>query len=186
MLFLVNPSVGQTPKVQLYFDSNLTQWNKSCPGFVVDSLFVVAENFPEDLVQIEYSISYPPALAWIGDVVSSGNTVGSTPTGITHNWTAPAPASSQVVLARVLVMWQCDYCDSYVLGSHVCANAHPGSGSLRALGAEHGQWIFAEGWGANVCPPMCGEGVCPPWLCEPIPTVPVQATTWGAVKELYR
>jgi hypothetical protein len=181
-------SFAQTPRVQVYFDAALTQWQKDCPGFVVEPIYIVAEGFAEALMQIEYSITYPPAVAWLGDQGLSGSAVGATPTGITHYWNTPADASGQLVLAQPLVYWECDECWPEFVLNLICPRAHPSTGFLRALAADNGLWISVEGSGAIICGTVVNSpthGDFPP-VCEPIPSVPVETTTWGAVKELYQ
>ena len=191
LLLQVGPGLAQTPRVRVYFDAGLQQWTESCQGFgVMDKLYVVAEHFDTGISQLEYSITYPPAVIWLTDLEQSGTTIGQTPIGITHLWEVPIDASGQFVLTEVLILWNCDQCYGS-LAVPLCVKAHPGTGYLRARDAEQVDWIFAQGLGATLCPTLCSDcpspcGSSEPIVCEPIPTVPIGPTTWGAVKEMYQ
>ncbi|MHC4062003.1 MAG: hypothetical protein ACYSR6_10405 [Planctomycetota bacterium] len=151
------------PDVRIYFDSDLTISSANCPpeppGTVIDTVYVVAENFTDPISRIEYRLLYGPQLSLLWDAVVSGTTTGNTSAGIVHTWAIPQDASGKLVLAKSVVMWMCDDCLVNEFAT-LCVDSHPGTGYLRA----------------------CGHSVDP---VSCIVTVPVESTSWGHIKSMY-
>jgi hypothetical protein len=168
------------PAVRIYFDADLTISSVNCPpnppGTIFDSVYVVAENFTDPILRIEYRLLYEPLLIWLWDGDVSGTATGNTNEGIVHTWTTPQDASGKLVLAKGLVFWMCDNCGPEF--GRLCADSHPGTGYLRATRASDGKWVYPLSRGGQIC----GHSV------DPVPctvTVPVESTSWGHIKSMY-
>lgn len=179
---------AQVPYLQVYFDSDFTVAIEDCPGepagTVVDELYVVAHNFGAWISAVEFRLPLPPEMLWLGDVFNEGSTgiqlwIGNTQEGIGVTWTLPENAFVPVLVCKVRFLWMCDEC----LPCHwvpLCFEVYPGSGRVRAVRWPDNQILEATSGSAYLCPNMCG----PPPPCPELP-IPVEETTWGAVKALY-
>ena len=87
---MAGAAVAQVPYVQVYFDAALTETQSPCmnqpggSGPPVD-LHVVYINWNMNISEVEFSISYPPSLIWLGDNRVDPDTqeiLGSTPVGV--------------------------------------------------------------------------------------------------------
>jgi hypothetical protein len=161
------------PNVAVFFDKNLQQMVGSCPfapeGTVLDTVFVVANNFDMWMGAIEYSIQYPPQVVWIADLYPANTlTLGNSASGITTAWTTPANAFVGLVVQRSIILWLCDGCGGFV-NQPLVVLPHPVSGLLRAVRWPDQATVNAVGLTSIVCP-----------------TIPAQETTWGGIKALYR
>lgn len=177
LLISASPARSETPYVQIYFDRNWTQAFENCPGTgVLDTLYIVANEFNAFIAGIEFSVDYPDELSWIADFDTQPVTLGVTPTGFSTAWAIPQNGYSPFLVAKVLVMWVCDYCGN--LDSPLCPNVHPTSGYVRAVRFPDYEFIYAT------VKPAC---ICPVWGCT-CPEIPVavEKTTWGRIKGLYR
>ena len=67
---------AQAPSVTVYFDANLQQTQKSCPGDVLDTLYVAASDFLVSITGIEYKILFPAGLTWVADLNTPTVTIG--------------------------------------------------------------------------------------------------------------
>ena len=174
----------QPPRILIYFNDGLTQdYKNQCPpdapGTVIDSLYIVAEGFESPISQIEYSVHYDPHFFWITDLTVYGTVEGNTATGIIQSWSTPQDASSQLLLSKVLVVWNCQVC--FECDINVCVDSNPNTGYLKALRWPDMSPIFPESWAAIICP----TGVYPR-LCPISPPVPVEQMFWGTIKALYK
>ncbi len=160
------------PNVAIFFDKNLRYMSGSCPyapvGTVLDTVYVVANNFDMWMNAIEYRIDYPPQLLYISDLPPANTLVlGNSPYGITIAWTIPANAFIGLVVQKILVLWQCDGCPGY--NYPVVVNPHPMTGYLRAVRWPDLVTVDAIGMTSLICA-----------------VIPVEETTWGGIKALYR
>jgi hypothetical protein len=178
------PAFSQTPRLQIYFDAQLTQKFAdppyAPPYTIVDSLYIVAEGFDAYLSAIEYSVDYTPHLLWLTDI-TTGLNIGTTPNGIATAWPTPQNAYSPFVVAEVLFLWGFEYCIGSVYDLPLCANGHPATGSIRATRWPDLQLIYATNNAACICP-LCTGSSC---VC-PTQPIPVEDSTWGQIKALYR
>ena len=158
---------AQIPAIAVYFD---TGQNKDCLGVgILETLAVVGLNYPACLSSAEFAISYPLAVAFLGDIPGPGTlTIGNSPTGITVMWAVPPGGIFQpILILNVDVMWLCDSCEPPFIDNLICPVPHPGSGFLGfrdCSGSAHPA--------VGIC-----AGICL--------TNPTEETTWGKVKALY-
>jgi hypothetical protein len=188
LLVVLTASVAypQSPGVYLYFDGQFAESCRLCPveplGTVVDTLYVVAKDFGASISSLEFSISYPPQVTWLGESWVSGACIGSTPIGVAHQWASPLNAAADVLIGTIVFVWMCDGCIIQNLNALICVEPHPGAGLLRATRSSDQQTIYPKGYGVVICPmlPECG-----PWLCTSGPS-PVEETGWGRIKAMFR
>ncbi|MCK5407792.1 MAG: hypothetical protein KAJ37_10065 [Candidatus Krumholzibacteria bacterium] len=176
---------AQTPHLQIYFDQQLRDTYANCPnsppGTVLDTIYVVAHNFDAWLNAIEFKINYPPQLAWLGDWLDpSALHIGNSYEGIGVAWPIPFNAFVPNVVLQAMVLWMCDDCASPNMNQVICFDVYPGSGFLRAVRWPDLELIYGQSGTAVICP-TCGS-----WRpCDQLP-IPVEQTTWGGVKAMYR
>jgi len=168
-------AAGPVPNVQVYFTSDYGAYGKAqipeCPpnppGTVFDSLYVVANNFNCYISAIEYQVSYPPQIIWLGDDTGTGLNIGSSPTGIATAWPFPQNAFVPYAVNKVKFIYNCQLCyDGNNIPITVLPN--PGSGYLRFTQWPSNTLINAIGMVSLICP-----------------TIPVEETTWGNIKAIY-
>ncbi len=163
-----NPVPG--PLVRVYFDENFQHDFLDCPGQIIDTLYVVAENFNTYLSAIEYQISYPTALSFLGDIIPeypAALSIGSSPYGISIAYTIPLDAFGPALVQRVLVFWNCTNCE--VCREIIEVQPHPASGRIQAVRWPDPTTFEADALRAVICP-----------------CVGTKQTTWGNVKSLYK
>jgi hypothetical protein len=169
---------AQVANVSIYFDQDLQYQAQDCPtapiGTVLQTLYVVADNFGIWFNAIEYQILYPPELQFLGEVPvwpggSAPLVLGQSPIGITIGYTTPLNAFNQVVISEVSVIWMCEGCPG-PLDIPLVVVPHPDSGQARAI-----EW-------PNLAPHTF---VGMTSLICPAPSTPVHETTWGGIKALY-
>ncbi len=163
---------AQTPTVQIYFDQDLTRQSEDCPaappGSVFDTMYVVADNFNAWITAIEYQITYPSSVIFLGDVVGPDFLkLGSSPSGISIAYPVPQNAFDPFVAQMVLFQWNCSSC--VTTNDPVDVGPHPNSGKSQVVEWQTNNLIEGVGMRSLICA-----------------TVPVQETTWGKVKSLYR
>ncbi len=156
---------AQAPAVQVVFDQNYVQQTKVCNLGTIDSAYVVAFNFNTWIVGIEYAVSYPTGIAWLGDQQIPITTLGDTPSGITEVWQLPLNGFAPMRLAKI--NYFCSMCQD---DSPIVVTAHPVSGALRATRYPDLAFVYAIGMTSIFCPNL----------------IPVQNSTWGEVKALYK
>ena len=173
---------AETSAVRIYFDADYTISGAECPldpPFTnIDTLYVVAENFSDPIIKIEYALRFIPQLLWLGDSFVSGTTTGKTHIGIIHTWAAPQDASGKLLLAKCIVGWVCVGCQGNESTSY-CVDSHPYTGYLRDTRASDLMWIYPMSLGAMIC----GCGSNEPVSCTV--TVPVEDASWGQIKSMY-
>jgi hypothetical protein len=157
-------SFAQAPVVQVFFDKYYLQQTKVCALGTIDSAYVVARNFNTYIVGIEYAVSYPAGISWLGDIPASDLKIGDTPSGISEVWSIPQNGFQPIKLATI--NYFCSMCND---DSPIVVTAHPVSGYLRATRYPDLQFIYAIGMTSVFCPV----------------NIPVENTTWGKVKSLY-
>jgi hypothetical protein len=174
ILGVPRPGTAQVPYIQIYFDENL-QWDfagqcpNTDPGEVVERIYIAAHNFNIFMSSIEYRVEYPPELPWVDDVVDPAyQYTGDSPTGIVITFPEPVDGSRTVLLERAMIVWYCRLCITD-LDIQVVVVPHPTSGKVRAISWPDGEVVEGVGMRSLICP-----------------TLPVESSTWGEVKALYR
>ena len=148
-------SRSQTPYLQVYFDSQLTQTVEGgCPPnppmSVTGTLWIVAVDFNAYISAIEYMVDYPPEIVLIADF-TGGLNIGNSASGIATAWPIPKNAFSPVVVSQVMILWNCQLCSNTYIP--ICANVHPDTGYLRAA-----RWPDNELIGSHIIvPPATDE-----------------------------
>jgi hypothetical protein len=182
---LAGSAMAQVPNVQIYFDPAFTQTQTICPGgppgSVVSNLYVVMNNWNMNITGVDFTIQYPPQLIWLADNLPDPSTqvsIGNSPTGIAIAYANCCPLDGfQASLVLVpLVTWNCD-----------CGQAPPGGYPVVVRGYGYGtpsiekpaptairKEDFAEVTGVGMTSLIC-PGI-----------IPVEQSTWGQVKALYR
>jgi hypothetical protein len=186
----LNPAqaTSQVPHVVIYFDGNpvtntFNTTEESCksPGTLQD-LYVVFRNWNMYVVGAEFSIDYPPALFFLGDIAPiSTLTIGSSNSrggdgGIAIAWQYPQNAFEPLLAITAQTIWT---------GSCWCRDA-PQPLRLR------GYWYAHVGNGGNANPRAVRwpdfvevEGIgLTSLVCPGQPAT--AATTWGRIKAMYR
>lgn len=162
---------AETPSVRIYFDEAFTVVHKDCPdeppGTVLDSLYVVAEDFNLWFNAIEYMILYPPEILFESDV-NEGLNIGTSATGIATAWPKPFWEHKPNMVNKVIFTWNCQ--GSQEEGIPIQVVPHPQTGFIRAV--EWWEHYFVYGVG------MTG------WIRAS--EVPVEDTSWGRIKALYK
>lgn len=165
------PLMAQTPNVQVFFDNGYSQAEKPCPpgtpGTVMDTLYVVAQNFNMFINAMEFQVSLPPQLSWVADIPTTSIAIGNTQTGVAYTWSLPQDGFVPFEVLTMLVFWQCNSCLNNQ-NAPIVVQGHPVSGLVRA-----------SRWPDNVLVNGVGQTSL---ICS---TVPVEETTWGQVKSLY-
>lgn len=157
-----------SPYVMLYFDDLYTVGSKDCPGAQPDSAYIVVKNFNMYLQAIEYRVLYPAEMIWIGDVVDPALAIGNTSTGIAESWPLPQNAFVPFAVAKVIFIWNCaGGCP--VQNIPITIVPHPETFKLRALRWPDLAEISAIGMTSLVCA-----------------TIPVEESSWGQIKALYK
>jgi hypothetical protein len=158
----------QLPHLMLYFDDLYTVGSKDCPGVALDSCYIVAKNFDMWLQAIEFQVLYPPEMAWIADDAGTALVIGDTPSGIAASWPLPQNAFVPYAVAKVTFMWNCVAgCPQTDVPIRIIS--HPGSTKLRAIRWPDLGEIFPIGMTSLICA-----------------IIPVEETSWGKIKALYK
>lgn len=177
---IVGSAIAQVPNVQVYFDPNHTQTQAMCPasppfaGPPVE-LYVVMNNWNMNVTGVDFSISYPPAMAWLGDNLPDPLTsvsIGNSPTGIAIAYAncCAQDGFQAIEVLRPLILWgNCD-CNQGPQPVVVGGYTPLGKNQPSAVRKED----FAEFSGVGMT-----SLICP----GPIAT---EQSTWGQVKALYR
>ena len=173
---------AQVPNVSIYFDEGLQFTQANCPaapiGTVAQTLYVVANNFGIWMNAIEFAIVYPPQLLWTGDVdkslegelsIGSSPWTGSGTGGIGIAFSPPKDGFVQLVVLEVNVVWMCNDCGPANLDAPIIVVPFEASGLVRAVRFPDLATVIGVGMTSLICA-----------------TTPVEETTWGQVKALYR
>lgn len=163
---------AQVPNIAVYFDDIRFENQQVCPGIILDTLYVVAQNLGTFINAIEYRIDYSPGsayLLWIGDIPAALNPysfrIGTSPTGISLGWGLPQNAFVTFIVGRALVLWNCVGCGAPDV---VQVLKHPATNFLGAVEFGTGVPIPCVGLTATICV-----------------TYATHDKTWGAIKALY-
>lgn len=163
-------AAAQVPIVQVYLDSELLTIHRDCPPFgTPDTLYVAASNFIQPILDIEYRVETYGNFALLGDFFPNGSSgLGTSGTGIRVAFGGPIDASGTVLVQSIVGGWFCnDDCGGGPL--FITVQPHPESGKIQGTAWPDLTKIEATG-GVNF---LCG-------------TVPVEPSTWGRIKALYR
>ena len=171
------------PMVSVYFDEYFGVTGlEQCPTEPLGTLYVVAENFNEWVQSIEYAIDYPVQITFLGDAVDDATQLklGTSPVrpydpddiyGIAVTWQSRGNGFHPLLIQTAGVFFDCEGCSvqniPIVVVQKPTANALP-DGLIRALRSPDQATLGAVGMTSYLCA-----------------TVPVEETTWGAVKALY-
>jgi len=164
---------AQVPNVQVYFTSEWGAYGKAsieeCPGVgVLDTIYVVANNFNMWMSAVEYKVEYPPEVIWLADNTGSDINIGTSPTGIATSWPLPQNAFVPFAVNKVTIMYNCVGCPRLDIPINVVPNPTAISGEVQAVRWPDTALITAVGMQSLICP-----------------TVPVEDTSWGKIKALY-
>ena len=175
---LAGSAMAQVPNVQVYFDPAHTQTQTSCgQQGQPTTLYVVANNWNMNIAGIDFSISYPPSLVWVADILPDPSTsaeIGTSPTGCAIGYANCCPLNGfqSVEVLQPFVLWgPCDCASpSGNPQSVIVGGANPVKPRPTAVRKE--DFVEFEGVGMTslICP-----GV-----------IATEPTTWGQVKALYR
>jgi len=174
-------AMAQVPNIQVYFDANHTQTQRNCPGVppftLIDSLYVVMNNWNMNVTGVDFSIHYPPSVVWIADHLvdtSIQASLGSSPAGIAIVYAncCPADGFQNVEVLRPVFVWGvCDCAQSPPPQAIVVGGYEPlGKTQPTAVRKEDFALFSGLGMTSLICPGP----------------IAVQPSTWGQVKALYR
>jgi hypothetical protein len=177
---MAGAAIAQVPYVQVYFDPALQQTQANCPGTPPFSgppveLHVVYINWNMQMAEVEFSISYPPSLVYIGDNLVDPDTqakIGNSDGGIAVATAGCCPfdGNAPVEVLRPLVIWgNCD-CSQGPQPLVVGGYTPLGKTQPSAVRRSDFQEFLGIGMTSLVCP-------------GPVAT---EQSTWGQVKALYR
>ena len=170
LLFVAGAANAQLPYIMVYYDDFYTIGNKDCPsgtpGTTIDSVYVVAQQINRWFSAVEYSITYPPQMTYLSEVVNGGLSIGNTSTGIAQTWTFPLNGFQPAMINKVYFLWNCDGCTS--TNRFIIVGQHPGTGYIRGVEFGSNDLFNIVGMTSVVCG-----------------TTPVEDTTWGNIKALY-
>jgi hypothetical protein len=184
LVLLYAPIVtAQLPRLQVYFDPWFTTMAVDCPDTTpytqIQELYIVAHSFNDWISAIEFRVLYPTQMMWMGDHVDIYDqlSLGSTPDGIAVSWPIPANGFEPILVVRSTIMWTCQGCDGG--GNVVCFDVYPSSGKLRAVTWPNEEIVYGFGQAGVICQDFYTV-FCPDY------TIPVEPTTWGSIKAMYR
>ena len=162
------PAMAQSENFQIYFDDTYNQAAADCPGVgVLDTLYVVANNFNMWISAAEFAVSLPPQLQWIADMPNTPLAIGNTQSGVAYSWQLPQNGFAPFEATRILVSWNCDDCVG-AQNSPVVVIPHPVTTHARVSRFPDNVLVDGIGMTSLVCA-----------------TVPVEETSWGKLKALY-
>lgn len=175
---LAGSAMAQVPNVQVYFDAAHTQTQRTCGApNTLDSLYVVMNNWNMNISAVDFSISFPPSMVWLGDNLPAADlptsaTVGNSQAGISIGYgiCCAHDGFNAVEVLHVLFMWgNCD-CNQGPQSVVVGGNSFLGKTQPSAVRAEDYGLVSGVGMTSLICP-----GV-----------IATEPSTWGHVKALYR
>jgi hypothetical protein len=176
LVFMYGPGdiKAQEPRLELYFNweyeiQHMCPWpDPYHPGPEYPfTLYFVATDLNMWISGIEFSVSYPGDVTWLGDTYFSTLHIGSSPEGIAMTWSLPQNAYEPILVMKADISYFATIYQSNIL---VKAMPAPASGKLRAVR-----------WPDNAEIDLSGGWVT---FCEE--SIPVHETTWGKVKALYK
>jgi len=177
---IVGSAIAQVPNVQVYFDPNHTQTQAMCPASPPFSgppveLYVVMNNWNMNITGVDFSITYPPAMSWLGDNLPDPLTmvsIGNSPTGIAIAYAncCAQDGFQAVEVLRPLILWGVCDCNQGPQPVVVGGYAPLGKNQPSAVRKED----FAEFSGVGMTSLICPGAIA------------TEQSTWGQVKALYR
>ncbi len=177
---MAGSAIAQVPNVQVYFDAAHTQTQTQCPGGAPFSgppveLYVVMNNWNMNITGVDFSISYPPALQWLGDNLPDPLTsilIGASPTGVAVAYAncCAQDGFQAVEVLRPLVLWGVCDCNQGPQPIVVGGYTPLGKTSPSAVRKEDFQEFSGVGMTSLICPGF----------------IATEQSTWGQVKALYR
>ena len=157
---------AQVPNVEFHF-KHVGEAEIVCGGMdVLDTAFVVANNFAMWMSAIEYQVVYPPEMLFLGDN-TGGLNIGNSMMGIATSWPFPINAFGSAIVNTVTFVWKCDGCPRTDIPVPVVP--HPITGFVRAVRWPDNALISGIGMTSLICP-----------------TIPIEETSWGKIKEIYK
>ena len=173
---IAGSAMAQVPNVQVYFDQGHTQAQADCvTSGTTATLYVVMNNWNMNVTGVDFSISYPPSLVWLADVLPDPTTqvsIGQSPGGIAiayANCCFLDGFQNNIVLLPFVLWGPCD-CNQGPQPLVVGGYTPLGKTSPTAVRKED----FAEFQGVGMTSLICA-GV-----------IATEPSTWGQVKALYR
>jgi hypothetical protein len=177
------PALAQVPYIQVCEDDRYDMLYHCGQPSTLHELVVVLRYVPDDVVSaVDFSVHYPPGMIWLADnlpdpgyVNNEVVIIGSSPAGVAVAWHSccmqSVPAGTQLVVLRPLILWtaNCDldfHCDPITVGGYT------------PLGKTAPSYIRASDFTEHAA-----VGIAT-YRADCI--TPVEPTTWGKVKSLYR
>ena len=173
VLGLASGASAQIPYVQVFFDEGASIAQKDCPGNALDQLQVFAINYNTYIAAIKYRVSLPGCFTFLGDVVYNGAlTIGTSinATGISISYPVPGDGFHPFKTQSINVFWNCTDCTGWAISPINVIGLGPG-GFVETISWPH----LTTKWGVGMVSLVCA-----------FPPIPVEETTWGNVKSLYR
>ena len=166
------PAPAQVPSVKVYTDNQLIDPEYHCgANGTIAELFVVARNIDFQMSAIDFSVSFPPSMVWLGDFIPDGAVViGNSRDGVAIAWGTCCmldPGASLLVL-RPFVFWVggCNCFQAINVGGY----APLGKNAPSAV--RYPEFIETDLLGDTTHLAAC--------------EIKVESSTWGKVKALYR
>jgi hypothetical protein len=179
---MAGSAIAQVPNVQVYFDPAHTQTQAVCPGGAPFAgppvnLYVVMNNWNMNVTGVDFSISYPPELSWLGDNLPDPLTsvlIGNSPTGIAiayANCCAQDGFQAIEVLRPLVVYGVCE-CVPGGLPKPIVVGGYTPMGKTKPTAVRKEDFQEFDGLGMTSL-------ICPDFIAT-------EQSTWGQVKALYR
>jgi hypothetical protein len=174
------PARAQVPNIQVFQDPVVKEQIYHCgTAGTTAQLFVVLSDVNFVVSAVDFQIEYPSSMIWLADLLPDDSwtgtelvTIGSSPTGVAiafANCCMLDGSQGPVVVMRALVSW-----------AENCTCAPILIGGYSPLGKTQPSVVRGSDFAEF---PVVGVHTnFDPYVC---PT-PVQPTTWGRVKALYR
>jgi hypothetical protein len=171
------PASAQVPSIQVYNGLGQSALHAGVPG-TTEELLVVLRNVDFIVSAVDFQIDYPPSMIWLGDQLPDARyfnneviTIGSSPTGIAIAWhnCCMQDAVNGLVVLRPLILWgpSGDICSQALV-----VRGYAPLGKTNPSVVRFGDFSEHTVIGMTSVFDGCAT--------------PVQPTTWGSVKALYR
>jgi hypothetical protein len=173
---IVGSVAAQVPTVQVYFDASHTQTQVSCGSTgSLTTLYVVMDNWNMNITGVDFSISYPPTLTWLADVLPDPSTsvsIGQSPGGIAIAYAncCYLDGTQSVEVLLPLVLW--GPCDCNQGPQPVVVGGYTPLGKTQPTAIRKED--FEQFSGIGMTSLICSSSFA------------VEPSTWGKVKALYR
>jgi hypothetical protein len=165
---------AQVPNVQVYFDPAYSNTQTNCKNMgTPDQWFVVMNNWNMFVQGVDFTIAYPPAVFWSGDVLPDPLTMaslGGSGTGVAVAWNLPQNGFVPLLALKLNVIWLA--CDCAQGPQMVRVNGYAPLGKPTPTAV---QWpLYNEVAGVGMTSLICPGAIA------------TDNKTWGGVKALYR